>query len=188
MKMNFRFIIVFLCSVLILFTIISCNAGTKVPTDVSDAAKTAWEYYKWSEKNFGGWRGGGWHLKPGDENLSFEITQSQKGTLPQELQAAMSISPARYKPEVWCISFKPPLYFGVEPDSGTNLKMENMLFFQQGNNTWLELGQVWNEKWVVFMYDPGVYKVSTNFYMGTTKKMFEMMGCSNWQDSGSTVP
>ena len=33
MKTNFRFIIAFLCSVLILFTIISCNAETKIPAD-----------------------------------------------------------------------------------------------------------------------------------------------------------
>src|SRR3990172_6760916 len=33
MKTNFRFIIAFLCSVLILLTIISCNAETKIPAD-----------------------------------------------------------------------------------------------------------------------------------------------------------
>ena len=33
MKTNFRFIITFLCSVLISFTISSCNTGTKTPAD-----------------------------------------------------------------------------------------------------------------------------------------------------------
>ncbi len=36
MKTNFRFIIAFLCSVLILFTIISCNTDTKIPADSAE--------------------------------------------------------------------------------------------------------------------------------------------------------
>jgi len=33
MKTNFRFIIAFLCSVLIMFILSSCNAKTKIPAD-----------------------------------------------------------------------------------------------------------------------------------------------------------
>lgn|GEM_PF-3545444 len=171
-----------------LFVVASCSAKPSVPVEVSDAARNIWQYYSWSESNFGGLRGGGWHLQAGDEQPIFEITQVQKGELPQDLEIAMSLSTGDYKSEVWCLSFRPPLYFGIGANSGTDVSMENLLFFQRNDNVWMELGQVWDEKWVRFLYDPGVYKMSTNFYMGTTKKMFEMMGCSNWQEAGKVTP
>lgn len=174
--------------VLVLFVVASCASKPNVPTEVSDAARNIWQYYSWSESNFGVWRGGGWHLETGNEQQTFEITQAQKGKLPQDLEIAMSLSTRGYLSEVWCLSFRPPLYFGIGADSGNDVSMENMLFFQGNDKDWMELGQVWDERWVRFLYDPGVYKTSTNFYMGTTKKMFEMMGCSNWQEAEEAAP
>ena len=161
----------------------SQGSSSAVPSEIKDAVQAVWTNYKWSETNYGVTRGGGWHLQTGDEKKTLEIVRTEKGILPSDLKALMSTASPKYQDDVWCVSFRPTLYFGQGDTVRSDISMENMLIFHRSDGTYPELGGVWNEKWVTFLYDPGVYKVSLNFYMGPKKSMFDMLGCKNWQGS-----
>ncbi len=183
MKATLRFPMILLLSILISSVTLSCKSGSKAPGEVSGAAENAWTYYKWYEQvNAGVGRGGGFHLKPGEENAAFEVTSSQKGKLSQEMLALMSVSTHQYSSEVWCLTFKPTLYVGY-PGSDENHPMQNMLVFKQGSD-WTELGNLWKtERWVTFLDDSGLY--TGKIYFGPTKNMFDKVGCKNWQEESA---
>jgi hypothetical protein len=175
--------ILFVLCVIIVLLLSSCSGGSKTaaPEAVSAAAKNNWDYYSWSE-DLGGnlWRGGGWHLVEADKNKEFSITDAVEGKVPDDLKIMMSMGMSSYSGKVWCLNFEPTLYFGYGPGSDEKLSTKNFLMFEQSQEQWVELGSVWKEPWVNFLYPPNTYKVAVNFYMGVTKSMFEMMGCSNW--------
>jgi len=128
------------------------------------------------------WRGGGWHLAESDQNKAFKVTGAVKGAIPAELQVLMSMGMTSYSDEVWCLNFEPTLYFGYGDLLYEDISSKNFLMFHQSNGNWSDLGALWNEPWVRFIYPPDTYKLSINFYMGVDKSMFEMMGCDNWQE------
>ncbi len=159
----------------------ACSAAVNVPEDVASAAQSNWEYYTWSE-DVGGdlWRGGGWHLVEADQSTPFKITGAQQGEVPDELKLMMSMGMNSYTGNVWCLNFEPTLYFGYGPEVNETISSKNLLMFEQSADQWAELGALWNEPWVNFLYPPQTYKYTINFYMGVNKSMFEMMGCDNW--------
>ncbi|MBA3074660.1 MAG: hypothetical protein FP831_13745 [Anaerolineae bacterium] len=159
----------------------ACSTKANVPENVASAAQSNWEYYTWSE-DLGGdmWRGGGWHLVEADKTKPFTITDAQQGQVPDDLKLLMSMGMNSYSGEVWCLNVSPTLYFGYGDNLYDDITSNNFLMFQQSNGNWSELGSVWNEPWVNFLYPPNTYKYTVNFYMGVNKSMFEMMGCDNW--------
>ncbi len=162
--------------------IVGCSSNDNLSENVTIGAKSAFKYYSWSEENYGSWRGGGWHLLDADKNTEFSITKATKGTLPDKLKVAMSTGSTSYTGNIYCLNINPPLYFGYGDNMNEKIFTKNFLMFEDTNGEWKELGSVWNESWVRFIYPPDTYKVSTNFYMGVEKSMFEMMGCDNFQE------
>ena len=171
--------------VMMVLVLSACSAGGKsaVPKAVSAAAINAWDYYSWSE-DLGGdlWRGGGWHVVEADKAKEFSITKAEEGTIPDELKVVMSMGMSYYNGKVWCLNFEPTLYFGYGPGADERISTKNFLMFEQSQDQWTELGNVWKERWVNFLYPPNTYMNSVAFYMGVTKPMFEKMGCTNWQE------
>lgn len=176
-------------SILIAFLIVTttlltaCGGNTNVPDEVAAAAQSNWEYYTWYEDLGGGMgRGGGWHLVEADQSKPFTITGAQQGKVSDELKLMMSMGMNSYSGAVWCLNIEPTLYFGYGPEVNETISAKNFLMFEQSSDQWAELGGIWNEPWVNFLYPPNTYKYTTNFYMGVNKSMFEMMGCDNWME------
>jgi hypothetical protein len=151
----------------------ACQASSPhdvLPQDVQGSARSIWTNYS---QGLSGASTADWRLKSGDESKPFAVTSAKQGNLPTVLQ--MQIGSA-FQTDVWCVSFQPPLY---SPDE--KVAFQNMLLLHLSNGNWWELGSLWTRPWKSLLYDPGVVPPPT--YYGTTKHVFEMMGCDNFTGS-----
>jgi len=130
-------------------------------------------------------------LKDEDKSQKFEVIQAEKVQLPDEL--AMLLSVHGYENEVWCLTFKPPLYWGCpfESDmpSPDTENMQNMLLLNRQRDGWVELGQPYGdgERWIDFLCSTDIdcFNIgSPSYYAGPTQEMFQAVGCSIWQPEG----